>query len=107
MKRLLDYDDFSGLITWHDYDEETDTTILSYEQDCEPVLDACKRDNNHADRKLDGMVHAASVPPSVQLQWYVEKGVDLLNPNHKKAVAKLLDGDFKHLKRLPIQIGGY
>jgi hypothetical protein len=107
MKRLLDYDPFSGLITWHEYDESTDTTLLHYEQDAEPVLDACKRDNNHADRKMGDGVHVASVPASIQLKWLVEKGIDMLNPDHKQAVAKLLDGEYKHLKRLPIQIGGY
>lgn len=109
MKRLLDFDEFTGLITWHDYDEATDTTYLHYEQDCEPVLDACKHDSNHADRKLGNGAHVASIPASVQLKWYVEKGVDALSadPAQRKAVARLLDGEYKYLKRLPIQIGGY
>lgn len=108
MKRLLDFDPLSGLETWHDYDPSTDTTVITYSADVEPVLDACKHDNNHADRTLgDGMAHVASVPPSIQLKWFVEKGVEMWNPDHKQAVARLLDGEYKHLKRLPIQIGGY
>lgn len=107
MRRLLDVDPLTGLQTWHSYDAANDTTVLTYEQDAEPLLDACKRDSNHADRKMGDMVHAASVPPSVQLKWYVEHGVDMFNPDHRGRVRQLLDGDYKHLKRLPIQLGNY
>jgi hypothetical protein len=108
-KRLLDYDAFTGLITWHDYDEATETTYLHYQQDVEPLLDACKHDVNHADRKLGDGVHVASIPASVQIKWLVDHGVDALSqdPGQKRAVARLLDGEYKHLKRLPIRIGGY
>jgi hypothetical protein len=105
--RLLDRDAFSGLTTWHEYDAATDTTLLHHRQDVEPLLDACKRDHNHADRKLGDGAHAASIPSSVQLKWLVERGVNVLDPDHQSAVAKLLDGEYKHLKRLPIVLGGY
>lgn len=107
MKRLLDVDPLSGLRTWHDYDDATDTTILTYSEDAQPVLDACKRDANHADHRLGEMAHVASVPASVQLKWFVELGVDLFNPDHKGRVRRLLDGEYKHLKRLPIQLGNH
>jgi hypothetical protein len=107
MKRLLDHDAFSGLTTWHEFDSATDTTLLHYEQEVEPLVDACKRDNNHADRRLGNGAHVASIPSSVQLKWLVEKGVNVLDPNHQAAVAKLLDGEYKYLKRLPIMFGGY
>ena len=107
MRRLLDYDPLSGMKTWHDFDEATQTTIIQYEDDVQPVLDACKRDNNHADKKLGEMAHVASVPPSIQMEWKAKFGIEMWNPDQKKAVARLLDGDYKYLKRLPIQIGGY
>lgn len=107
MKRLLDVDPLTGLTTFHEYDATTDTTVLSYEQDAQPVLDACKRDNNHADKKLGEMAHVALIPASVQLKWYAELGVDMFNPDHKGRVRQLLDGEFKYLKRLPIQLGNY
>jgi hypothetical protein len=107
MKRLLEIDPFTGLQTFHDYDEATETTILSYSQDVEPVLDACKRDNNHADKRLGEMAHVASVPVGIQLEWFTKYGVKMWERGHEQAVAKLLDGEYKHLKRLPIQIGGY
>jgi hypothetical protein len=107
MKRLLDVDPLTGLQTWHDYDNTTDTTLISYEQDAQPLLDACKHDINHADKKLGEMAHVASVPPSVQLKWAVEHGVQMWNPDHKGAVRRLLDTDYKYLKRLPIMLGNY
>jgi hypothetical protein len=107
VKRLLDYDPLTGLETWHDFDPATETTILTYSQDAQPVLDACRRDANHADKKLGELAHVASVPPSVQLKWFVEKGVDMFNPDHAGAVRKLLDGEYKHLKRLPITLGNH
>ena len=105
--RLIDIDPLSGMKTWHDYDAATETTIIRYTDDVEPVLDACKRDANHADKKLGEMAHVASVPPSIQMEWFAKFGVEMWNPDHKKAVSRLLDGAYKHLKRLPIQIGGY
>jgi hypothetical protein len=107
MKRLLDVDPLSGMKTWHDFDAATETTIITYEQDVEPLLDACKHDMNHADRKLGDGAHVASIPPSVQMKWLVELGVDCFNPDHRKAVNRLLDGDYKHLKRLPVMLGRY
>lgn len=106
-KRLIDVDPLTGLQTWHDYDAASDTTAITYSQDVESVLDACKHDNNHADRKLRDGAHVASIPPSVQLKWFIEHGVDLFNPDHRGAVNRLLDGEYKHLKRLPIQLGNY
>jgi hypothetical protein len=107
MKRLLDFDPLSGMKTWHDYDEPTDTTIITYEADVEPVLDQCKEDANHADRKMGDLVHVARVPPSVQMEWFVKKGVAMWNPDHRGKVNELLDGEYKHLKRLPIMLGNH
>lgn len=107
MKRLLDIDPLSGMKTWHDYDEATETTIITYTDDVEPVLDACKEDSNHASRKLDNLTHVASVPPSIQMEWFAKYGVRMWDQNHKGRVNRLLDGPYKHLKRLPIMLGNH
>lgn len=107
-ERLLDFDPLTGLKTFHDYDEMSDTTIIRYEQDVEPVLDANKYDQNHADRKMGDMVHVARVPIAVQLEWYTKYGVRMWDPDHKKAVSRLLDSpDYRYLKRLPITLGNH
>ena len=107
MKRLLDFDPLSGMKTFHDYDDATDTTIVSYEGDSQGVLDQCKEDANHADRKLGDMAHVARVPPEIQMEWITKYGVDMFNKDHRGAVNRLLDGEYKYLKRLPIMIGNY
>ncbi len=107
MKRLLDFDPLSGMKTWHDFDAATETTIITYEGDSQGVLDQCKEDANHADRKMGDMVHVARVPPEIQMKWYAEHGVAMWNPDHRGAVNRLLDGDYKYLKRLPIHIGNH
>lgn len=107
MKRVLDYDPLTGVTTWHDYDESTKTTAITYSADVAPLLDACKHDNNHASRKLGDMAHVASVPVTIQMEWFVKHNVKMWDPEDKAKVARLLDGEYKYLKRLPIQIGGY
>ena len=104
--RLLDADPQTGLRTWHDYDDATDTTAITYEQDVEPLLDANKAAANEASGPMGDMVHVASIPASVQMKWMVEKGVDILNPDHRQAVAKLLDDpEWRYLKVRNIILG--
>lgn len=109
--RLLDRDPLSGMKTWHGFDEETQQTLIRYEGDSSGVLDVCKEENNHSDKRAElknaPLVHVARVPPEVQLKWFVEHGVAMWNPDHRGAVNRLLDGPYKHLKRLPIMIGNY
>lgn len=106
MKRLLDFDPDTGLTTWHDYDDTTDTTFISYDQDVAPILDANRDAANDATGPMGEMVHVASIPVSVQLKWFVEKGVDVLNPDHQTAVARLLDDpDWRYLKCRNIILG--
>ena len=106
MRRLLDVDPLTGMETWHDYDATTDETHLTYTQDVEPILDRNKAAANEASGPMGDMVHVASIPASVQMQWLVEKGVDLLNPDHKQAVAKLLDDpEWRYLKVRNIILG--
>lgn len=108
MKRLLDFDPWSGLKTWHDYDEASDTTTIAYEQDAQPVLERNKALANDTSDKLGDMALVASIPPSVILKWRIEKGVDVYNPDHAKAVNRLLDDpEWRYLKCREIIVGGY
>lgn len=108
--RLLDPGHETGMREWFAHDADSGKNYVRYEQDCAPLLDACKNHNNHADRAMEmrgDMVHAASIPPSVQMKWLVERGVDVWNRDHQCAVNRLLDGEYKHLKRLPIILGDH
>lgn len=106
MKRLLDHDHDTGMTTWHEFDETTDETRLHYEQDVTDIIELNKARANDNDGPMGDMVHVASIPVSVQLKWMVEKGVDVLNPGHKQAVAKLLDDpEWRYLKCRNIILG--
>lgn len=104
-KRLLDYDPNTGLKTWHRYDETEDRTILEYEQDCQDIIDRNKWEQNHGDHKMGDGYLAASIPSSIMLKWLIEYGVDVMNPDHKGAVKRLLNSnEWMHLKRTPFRI---
>lgn len=106
--RLLDFDADTGLETWHDYDKETGETRLHYRQDVSDILEANKARANAATGPIGDIALVASIPVSVQLKWMIEKGVDVMNPDHKGAVAKLLDDpDWRYLKCREIILGGY
>ncbi len=108
MKRLLDIDPLTGLIEWHHYDEATDETVISYEQNVTPTLDRNKALANDTTGRMGDMALVASIPASVQLKWLKEKGVDLYNPDHKKAVARLLDDpEWRYLKCREIILGNH
>lgn len=100
-KRLLDYDPVTGLKTFHSYDETEDKTYVSYEEDVEALLDRNKRlqaENRSTSSMGDG-VHVASIPPTVQMKWLTEYGVDLMNRDHMPAVKRLLnDPEWRYLK---------
>lgn len=107
-QRLLEVCPLSGMKTWHIFDPVTEETSLRYEQDVEPVLDDNKEAEASFSRtsRLPDMVHVASIPPSIQLKWLIEKGVDILNPDHKQGMADLLDSaEWKYLKRVPLRLG--
>lgn len=99
-KRLLDYDPNTGVAEWHDYDEASDTTHIGYSEDVEPLLDRNKaaRNETHGRRLGDGAL-VASIPITVQMKWFVEKGVKCWDKDHMPAVLKLLDDpDWRYLK---------
>jgi hypothetical protein len=105
MKRLLDFDPVTGLMTFHDYDEASDTTVISYEQDCQPILDFNKWHQNHGDNRMGDGFYAAHIPSVVMLKWLIEYGVDVMNPDHGPAVKRLLNSnEWRDLKRVPFTI---
>lgn len=102
MKRLLDYDPFTGVSTYHEYDPMTDRTYIETVQDVEPFLENNKRLQNDTDYSRKGIKrewwHAATIPISVQYQW-MKEGIDVMNKDHWPAVKrKLQDPEWRYLK---------
>ena len=105
-RRLLDHDPLSGLTVYHEHDAASGRTILHYQQDVASLLEANRAARNDGEGGRGDIVHVASIPASVQLKWLVEKGVDVLDPDHRQAVATLLDDpEWRYLKVRNIVLG--
>ena len=103
MKRLLDHDNFSGLSTYHNYDELTDTTTLEYVQDVEPILNNNKALQNDEDYTKQGIKnefwHYGNIPVIIQMKWLKEHNVDIYKKEDWPRILKLMnDPDYKYLK---------
>ena len=102
-KRLLSYDPITGLETYFSHDESTNESTISYAADSSPILEANKRLANDDDYTKDGIKkefwHYASIPVMVQMDWLINKGVDIYNKDHAAKVSQLLnDPEYRHLK---------
>ena len=105
-RRLLDADPLTGLRTWHEHDAASGRTLIHYTQDVEPLIEANKAAASAATGPAGDIVHVASIPASVQMKWLIEKGVDVLDPDHRQAVARLLDDpEWRYLKTRNIILG--
>lgn len=102
-RRLISHDPITGLNTWHDYDSLTDTTTISYTGEHEGIIERNKEIANDVDVSRKGMkndfLYYASIPATVQVDWLINKGVDVMEKHHAKEMFKLLnDPEYKHLK---------
>ena len=101
--RLLDFDPFTGVSTYHGFDHQTDKTIIHTTQDAEPYLNLNKIRQNDDDYSKNGKKnnwwHVASIPIGVQLKWLKEEGIDIFDKNHRQAVKrKLNSSEYKYLR---------
>lgn len=103
----LDYNPVTERTTTFHRLEDGDWAISYTGEDVAPLLDHNKMLQNHgpmpgsfgSTKNELGLRKVASIPPSVQLKWYVEKGVEVWNPAHEQAVTKLLnDAEWRYLR---------
>ena len=102
-KRVLSTDPLTGLITYHDYDPDTDTTYISYDADSSLILDANVAKQNAPEISKKGVkqefLHYAHIPVDVQIDWLINKGVDVFNDDHvKKVFALVNDPEYSKVK---------
>ena len=103
MKKLLDYHADTGMKEIFHHDPHTGESTIETVQDVEPYLEVNKKLQNMPEYSKQGMkdefLHYAFIPDSIILKWKVELGIDVYNPNDKKAVFKLLnDPEYLYLK---------
>jgi hypothetical protein len=102
-KQILEYDPFSGITTYFDYEDDSDTTVIYREQDVTPILEMNKALQNEPEAWKQGVknswAHYAQIPNIVIEKWKNEHGVDVFNRDHQKAVFRLLnDPEYRYLK---------
>lgn len=96
------YDPFSGVTTYFDYDDDTDTTIFRREQDVSGVLEYAAAARKNAPTSVIGRGNEewmleAIVPNMIQVEM-LKKGIDINNPAHVKDVAREIETNYPYLK---------
>lgn len=101
-KKLLDYNDITGLSTYYEIDGEGNE-LLHYVGDAEPVIEQNKilqNDNDYTKQGIkDGWWHYGSIPAGLQMKWLVEEGIDIYDEHHMpRILKKLQDPQYRYLK---------
>lgn len=99
---LLDRCNSTGFEKWMNYDDETDSILISYKQDDGIVQAALDRNKHvqgeHHDKRED-MWHAAHIPTVVMYEWLTKHGVNAWNPAHMDGVKRLLNSnEYRYLR---------
>jgi hypothetical protein len=101
MPILFDHNSVTGVSQYFDYDPAKDTYYLTSTQDLSCMLDKIKeaRDNPAIWDKgvKEEWAHFASIPPVVEMQLK-QKGIDMYNPDHTKALVKEINENYPYLK---------
>lgn len=77
-KRILDYDEYTGIITWFHDDDDPETFHTTQEQDVQPFVEHNKRlqGTGRDYWKAGGdFRHEATVPNLILLKWAEEDGI--------------------------------
>lgn len=101
MKRLVDVT--NGVSTWYHGIENGKVTV-SMTQDVEPIIEAAKRlaNRDNGVTKDKSMKRVGSIPPSIQLKWAQEAGVNIFQLPAKERLEffkrKLREREWSHLR---------
>lgn len=111
-KRLLSFDEFTGVRTEHHVDPYTGKGSIVSTQDVEPTLDFNKAKQSDGSNgwvdKEKIFRHAATIPASVWGKWLLEEGIDIFNKDHMPAVMRKLDSnEFVHLRTATFRLGNH
>ena len=100
---LINYDAYTGISQYHNYDVDTDTSVFESVGDAEPVLElnrAMANDRDYTRKGIKGEFwHYASIPTIFQLKLLTEKGIDVYKKEDGARLSKILeDPEYRHLK---------
>lgn len=106
--RLLGYDPLTGLAEYFVGSEDGKDFSIVYEQDVEDILELNKAKQSMGREyyaRDNEMWRVASIPNVVQLKWYMEEGIDVLNPDHWDAVRKKLNSnEYRYLMTAEVKL---
>ena len=90
-------------MTWHDYNPLTDEMTIGYSADSRTIIERNKAMQNDTNFSKSGIKQEfwkyAEIPVEVQLDWLINKGIDVYNKDHTKKVFELVnDLEYKGLK---------
>ena len=107
-KRILSHDKETGLIETMHYDSTTDTMTIEHSQDVTKALEHTKNLAKDGDYTSNGMkgdnwLHYCHVPDIVILEIKKKYGLDLYNPDHMKAVFRVINTEYPALKTTTIR----
>ena len=101
MPILFDYNAESGVKTLFDYDPINDQVLLTYEQDVSGFLDRMKDIRNKPEISAKGIKeewwYYCSIPEVIEIEL-MNKGLYLHNPDHFKAILKIINADYPYIK---------
>lgn len=105
---LLDFDDLTGIATYHEYNPLTDETHIHTIQDVEPILEANKAlytaDDGYGPTRE--WRRCANIPNALIHKWMVEDGIDVYDNNDWPAVQrKLNSNEYLFLRTAPGHLG--
>lgn len=106
MSDFVDYDNFTGVSTWHDYDHSSGKTFITHKQDVEAILNRNKMLQNDPKYKAQGIkedyYHVGTIPLVVALEWKAKHNVDIVNDHSKETLDKAINllklSEYKYLR---------
>lgn len=105
---LVDDGSFNGLRKYmRSSDEDEGTVQVRYEgHDVPVIIERNKQAQNEWSGRFGegGLHHAAHIPASVLLQWFLQDGQAAIRRDPDYLARKLNDPDWKYLLRMPIKI---
>lgn len=96
---LFDENKDFGTTQHYSYNPDTDAHTITTVQDVSGLLDVLKtkRSLTQEHGKAEEWAHYASVPPVVQVEL-MNKGLNINNPDHLKAIIKEINTNYPYLK---------
>lgn len=92
--RFLDYDPVTGCQKWFHHQPSTDEVFVEFRYpDRQLYLDHVKHLQDGTRPSKNGAVHHSYVPPELDMQFVIEKGINLRKHGHGKYACAVIESD--------------